>query len=377
MPFIRCPTCNARYKVSAEASGKSAECQKCGQSFQIPELKPPPASGAESRPTDLSTPAGSDFIELEGPPPPAAPPAIAGPALEAVPISGAVTYAAGPAGVEAAAARGAYGGYLRALGRTLAFPAQPGNLITYLIVCLFMVISAALGLFGFFCLPILVSLIVAAWYMSFQFNVVLDAAAGEDDLPSLNFMSGLYEELVLPFSQMLVANLAARLPALLCLIGVSNLQGANPVAIIAWSVGFLAGRFPLFLSLPNTVGQVVSGVLWVMGMFLWPMFILIVAVGGIPGLVRFGLIGTTIARSFPAYWLVVLVVFAAQAIAFGSRLLLSALGSGVVGTGRSLSLLLLLALAGVLIEVYVGIVAMRAIGLYYHYFKHKFAWSWG
>jgi len=29
------------------------------------------------------------------------------------------------------------------------------------------------------------------------------------------------------------------------------------------------------------------------------------------------------------------------------------------------------------IEVYFTIVAMRTVGLYYHHFKERFAWSWG
>ena len=29
------------------------------------------------------------------------------------------------------------------------------------------------------------------------------------------------------------------------------------------------------------------------------------------------------------------------------------------------------------ISLYFEIVAMRVIGLYYHHFKHRFAWDWG
>ena len=53
------------------------------------------------------------------------------------------------------------------------------------------------------------------------------------------------------------------------------------------------------------------------------------------------------------------------------------LGIGRGLTSQSLSGLLLLPVALVLVEVYVQIVAMRAIGLYYHHFKQRFAWSWG
>ena len=38
---------------------------------------------------------------------------------------------------------------------------------------------------------------------------------------------------------------------------------------------------------------------------------------------------------------------------------------------------LILSFIGTGIAVYFEIVAMQVIGLYYHHFKDRFAWSWG
>jgi len=364
MPFIRCPTCNARYKVGVEAGGKSAKCQKCGQGFKIPALKPPEPPGDEARLTDLSALAGGEAIELERPPQPATVPVATGPMAEAVPVSDALAYAPGMTGEETALARGAYGAYFRSLGRSLAFPVRGGDLITFGIVWV-IVVAGELVRHAGACLGLIGWLIVTGWYMSFQLNVVLGAANGEEDLPTLTLTEGFWDDVVMPFFKMLVTRIVIYLPAG---VFVALMAGAN------WSAS-VTGSGPLALVQGLGVdGVVVAGLLLLGGHFLWPMLILIVAVGSMAGLVRLDLIVRTVARSFPAYLLTVLAVYVSIGLAFGASILWGLRQASTPGGTAST---LVWALPLKIVELYCTVIAMRAIGLYYHHFKHKFAWSWG
>ncbi|MEW6197403.1 MAG: hypothetical protein AB1601_01890 [Planctomycetota bacterium] len=114
------------------------------------------------------------------------------------------------------------------------------------------------------------------------------------------------------------------------------------------------------------------------GLFLWPMFVLIVAAGSLFDLRRLDLILETVIRAFPAYLIAAVVVWVSTGVALASSALLTAAGLTGVRFGQiNWSMLLVLPLGLALIQVYTTLVAMRTIGLFYHHFKHKFAWSWG
>jgi len=372
MSTIRCPGCQARYKVPASAGGKRTKCKKCGQVFRIPELKP----AAESPSAELTL---DEAIQLEGSAP-AVPVARvqgtvpAGPV--AAPVVETVGYAPSDTAAEAAAARGAYGRYFRSLGRSLAFPAHTGNLITFVIMLVIVGMGGWLRGIAGFCLLGLAALILVGWYMSFQFAVVVGAAGGEEELPTLGLTNGIGEDIVFPLLRMLAATIMARLPALVFLLSVPAAPGAGGGLRVVLAVQFLFGWFDLLLDQPGGVTKLIGGVLLAAGFFLWPMFILIVSIGGTKGLVRFDLIGVTVARSFPAYMIVAGCVYLGIALKLVLQVTLAAgvIAASMVG---SVWLVLLVPVVLVLVEVYVTIIQMRAIGLYYHHFKHKFAWSWG
>ena len=368
MPVITCPKCQAQYKVAESAAGRRAKCKKCGQSFVIPAPEQPAAPPE----TGLGR---SDFEalaagEAQAVPDPvvATPNAATGAARVGTP---------GGFGASAGPAAAGYAGYFNALGRTLTFPGQRDNLVTYLWVCLFLGIGTGAGFVFGMCFGWVIALIVAGWYMAFQFGVVLEAADGKDELPDLNYFSGLLTELLMPFLQMAAASIASLLPAIVAFIVVSVQQGRDALDVTGEALGLLTGRYGVILGLGSPESQILVGALLVVGVFLWPMFILVVAVGGLPGLVRLDLIGATILRSLPAYCIVVGVVYVSQALEYVSILMLAGLGGRVLLAGGRIPLLLLLPVAIVLVRVYVSVVAMRAIGRYYHHFKQRFAWSWG
>ena len=102
------------------------------------------------------------------------------------------------------------------------------------------------------------------------------------------------------------------------------------------------------------------------GLFLWPIIVLCVALGGFGTVHRLDYIIPTVIRTFPAYLLTVTMVF-------GTAILKYVVVVNVAGmSGMPVSTLLMLCLiTGILI--YFEIVARKLIGLYYH----RFTWSWG
>jgi predicted Zn finger-like uncharacterized protein len=369
MPFIRCPACNARYKVSAEAGGKSAKCLKCGQAFRIPALtRREPLAADEQRLTDLNALGAGEAIELAGLPPPPSAPTATGPLVEAVPVADALTYAPGMTGEAAAVARGAYGAYFRSLAQSLAFPVRVGDLITFAIIWVIL-IAGEYAAYGGACLGLLVSFIITGWYMSFQLNVVLGAANGEEDLPTLALTEGWWDDMVAPFFKMLATYIVIHLPAVIFLVIAAGWQVLSGSAVV---------RAPWTLAqVVDAKTAAVAGGLLLVGYFLWPILVLIVAVGNVIGFVRVDLIARTIARSLAGYLLTVLAVYVSIGLNFGAAMLLRVATTRPGGTLGGWPPVLALAPPVQLVELYFTVVAMRAIGFYYHHFKHRFAWSWG
>lgn len=369
MPFIRCPACKARYQVTRAAGGKRSKCSHCGQVFKIPVLKPVEAEPRLSLPEDVS---GVDAIELEGVAGATASASDTGEPVDAIPITDAVAYATAPAGA-AARARGAYGAYFQSLVESLAFPARMGDLITFVIVWVCLIIGNVLAPFAL-CLGLAVKVIVVGWYWSFQLNAVQGAAAGEKELPALTLTEGFWGDTVLPFFKMFCTYVLVWLPAVafLATTGALNAVVASGGGVLL-SPGALIG---LGAALPLHT-QIITGVLLLGGYFVWPILVLVIAVGGsVRGLFRVDLIARTIARSLPAYLLTVLIVYATWGLDLGFGMLLDAVRAGRPLPLGGLPSVLVLGPVLLIVELYSTIIAMRAIGLYYRHFKHKFAWTW-
>jgi hypothetical protein len=369
MPFIRCPACNARYKVAAEAGGRHAQCRKCGQGFRIPAFPARPAPPDEElRLSSTGITPGVETIELERPPEAVPAAELGGEILEAVPLTDIVEYAPGDAAEEVAEARGAYGAYLWSLVKSLAFPARFGDLIMFAIVWVILLAGNLAGRSGF-CVGWAGAWIVTAWYWSFLLNVVVGAAAGEEDLPTLSLTEGWWDGVVFPFLKMLAALAICFLPMLVFLASTAALSALGGAATGAGWAGLLRAL--------DVKTMVVAGLLLLAGGFLWPMLVLVVAVGNIGGFVRIDLIARTIARSLPAYLLTVLAVYVSLGMQVGFGLLIDTAVTKGGNPLQSSPLGLLLPPLLLAVEAYFMIVAMRAIGFYYHHFKHRFAWSWG
>ena len=373
MRLVRCPACGARHKIPDTASGKRARCKRCGKPFLVPDRQPD--SGRLSL-TRLEPPSGDTPPAQPAAPADPLPLAPAGPEPAATMPVGHVPLRVEP---EAASGGGGYTVYFRLLGTSLLFFTRGNNLTSFIVMLIVLVVGevATFGLQVLGCAgliaQLLVWLIVIGWYLSFQLKTVQNAAGGEEDLPTVSLTGGWMEDIITPFFKMLVVNLVTYLPAVIFLASAGALSAAIGGPATGGAGG---GGFPFMNADAKTL--VIGAMLLLGGLFLLPMFILVVAVGSVGALVRMDLIVTTVIRSLPAYVITVLAVYACRALDLTAWVLI-AMGESSVRAGTSdVTVISVLLLAGLIAaQLYLTIIAMRAIGLYYHSFKHQFAWSWG
>jgi hypothetical protein len=272
----------------------------------------------------------------------------------------------------------AYARYLRAAAPSLALLWKPPtNLITFGILWVALAMremsSTAAALVpsylggGFLWVG---WLIVTGWYQVFKMNVVMWAADGEEELPELTAEGDWWDGMLLPCLRMLATYVFALLPVLIFITILShrmeNVAQANFSAAVK-------GASPA----PGSSALTVTVLLALLGLFVWPMMVLVVSGGSVGCLFRLDLMGETILTSFPAYLLAVLAVYASFAIQLVvTGYVWSKLGQVTAWQKDWLGLFGLPMLCTG-ITLYFDIVTMRAIGYYYFYFKHKFAWSWG
>jgi predicted Zn finger-like uncharacterized protein len=352
MVTVQCPACGARYRIPEKLLNKKAKCKKCGEPFAL--VPPPPANEENDLLGALAD--GAVVAPSEAPSPP---PSAADGATKAAMFPGAGWSPAGtgPVGEEEAVRMG-FRWYLRDVGKSLLFFTRGGDLVTFIIVLVLLSLQIPLAFAP--CFGLIGIVIIQGWYMAFRLNIVVGAAGGEDRLP--NFTLGEpWEGIILPLLKWLAAWVAALLPFLVGLVyllifGQMALGGAFGPFISA-----LTGDFLEALQEQESLGLIVGAVLLLIPMVLWPMMLLVVAVGGIRSLIRFDLMFITIFKTLPAYALVVILVF------------VGVVGVGLLPTEGSLGLKALITA----VKVYASIFTMRVIGLYYHHFKKRFAWSWG
>jgi hypothetical protein len=379
MPIqAECPSCSARYKAPDLAAGKQIKCKKCGVRFQIPAFEDvyafaPPES--QSQLSDLDALAQGEAVAA---PRPTATTAVDDEHAAAFALTGGRR--SGQAFIEPVEENftgvKAYLQYFAAVGRGALVIRNVGDAVTFIAFWLALGVSQSMqrvmgaSLTGG--ASLCGSLIVAGWYMAFKMNLVQSAAAGEQELPRLSTEDGIWDGVVVPFFRMLVTYIFAGLPAVILLT----------ILLVRMIGAVVAGTGPtgpavVASPVPPTQAVVALVILMMVGLFVWPMMVLVVSCGSSVGaLFRLDLISATILRSLPAYLLTVVAVY----IAFGVEIAIAVRLWRAPETPEAavdwMSVLVLPVLL-VGLRMFFDVVAMRAIGSYYRCFKHKFAWSWG
>ncbi len=339
-------TCGVRYRLPDDAGGKRARCKKCGTVFTVPkEPATIPLAPVALQPQEpLSGSAGVPLGFKESPADSTALP-------EREPNLG--TAEAVARGRQLASDPRPQHGFWADVGWSFLLFVDPGNLFTVIILafayaitpllavaCLAGIRLAIFGLLGL--------AVVYGWICSFYFGVISAAAAGEDGLPRIGATDGVLDDIIRPLCGFIGATFVAASPVIACAI---------VARVYDWPFDFAA---------PGPLQLVSMGA----AMMAWPIVLLVVALGGFDSLLRPDLLLTTIGQTFAPYLAVCLLV--------GATVVLHAYSSALVRAmlGPQGSLLATFALTP-LLQAYFGVVSMRIIGLYYHHFKNRFAWSWG
>jgi hypothetical protein len=370
MPVVRCG-CGARYRVPDSSRGKRLRCKKCGQAFVVPTAKPAAADAVD----DLSALAAGAALETERPaasksataaqstaPPPDYAAALGG----GVSTSG--VQATSPADTQVAGGE-RFKAYFASIGRACLLNFKVSNLAIVIVVWIIMSIQFPLMFAG--CIGFIGMLILEFYFMAFCMNAVVDAADGAEELNQPSFTAGWLEGIFWPGFKYVLAYLAVRAPALIYLLTMLSTGGLTSTEAAPLLIAAILGIFEPLLDQSASAELVALAWLYLAGAFFWPMAVLVVAVGAVRSLLRMDLIVRTIINTFPAYVCTVVLTYVALAL----PMIYAAVGVAATEESDVAGVAIGVVLNG--LEIYATIVAMRVIGLYYHHFKHRFAWSWG
>ena len=372
MPKCRC-ACGAKYRVAEEAIGKNAKCKKCGAVFTLEPVDEgiiPIADdmGFADKVSRASQRTSSATANASGGPHTRFDPSTLPPPV--------IERASHPADETTGKATT----YVRSIFAAFLFPKSLHNALTFIFLwVVFFVLTLMLSggvVFGLLALfRFVFYLAFLGWWAAYRFNVVASGAAGDDDLPSLVVPNEGISGLLMTFLQWVGSWLVVLMPATVFAV-IAFMQGwMDPDKFIDALDEGVAG----LLFLGSGSGSAAFGGLVVLGMFFWPIIILCVALGGFECIWHVVLIVTTIVKTFPVYLFTAVMVFGTVCLGYVLagfvETRLSAGEGASISSWLGSSILVSFVVTG--ITIYVEIVAMKLIGLYYHHFKHRFAWDWG
>jgi hypothetical protein len=221
--------CGARFTFPETAVGKRAKCPRCGAvlSLEADEASGPIRIAGESEQSEV--PARPTEPREDGHPRPMPTGPIVGPPL----------------------IENSPPGYAGAMLRALLFLRTPHNILTFLMVvgCLFLAgaVFQPLTRMALPCFFLVPWLIVVGWFAAFQLKTIVEAAAGETDLPSLALADGAMEGIVLPLLRWVGSWLLVLAPFFIAAVALAA-TGRLPPAIDLEDVfsyglsGLVAGR---------------------------------------------------------------------------------------------------------------------------------------
>ncbi len=310
--------CGAKYRFPDSAVGKKAKCKKCGAVFTLAAEEEEILRIADEDPMVAESAMAAERI-----------------ALAEVAAARAQGVAPGHAKVVIERDEGANDtpavsthvglGFGSDVLWTFLFPASPGNLIAFVAIWIGLAIVAPVLSF----IPLL-GFVVEGWYSAFRFGVLRSATAGEEDLPDVNFTNDIFEDFLRPMFQWIASWLVILLPAfayLIYAVSQGTIDGFE-------AIGLAFGGLDTMLS-GSTSGLMTFDILIYVGLFLWPMVALCIALGGLPSLYRMDLILLTIGKTFPMYSITLVMLYGAV---FVQGLLMKVAGAGIMGKTQSGSL---------------------------------------
>jgi hypothetical protein len=349
MPTYQC-SCGARYRFADEYAGQRSRCKRCGQVFALEA-----SDGGIADPSAVPI-QGKAFGE-SGLDRPVEPLPVSPPGVEPSAVG---TFTVPPVIIEPPEREKTY--WMDLLD-TFCFLSKLDNVLRFFVmwfwVCLYVGLTAILpfGAYGWYVFGVIGLVIVYGAYCAFRFGVIEEAASGSDELPEIVPSTDLWDSTAAPFFNWMGSWLVVLSPAIAYVI-IRAVSG-SPITFLGGVSG--SEGLGVFLEAAMAAKEYVLLGLLVLGFLAWPMIVLCVALGGFSCLGRIDLAIETALKTLSMYLLTALIA-SAQLIIYWPEM---SFGAGFIR-------LILFVGVGLWLEI----IALRAVGLYYHHFKDKFAWSW-
>lgn len=353
MPSIHCD-CGAKYKFPDSAIGKRAKCKKCGVVLTLED---------EDEDSIFAIAPDPEFdrpVARFAPPMPCSEPSTARAASHVEMPSGDRSFAGG-------------------IVWALLFLATPANLIPFFCIWFLLTLAQFLPRLGWVGMGAWA--VITCWYAAFRFSVLVHAAGGDDELPQLTWSRDYVGDFLAPAFKWMGSWAVVMLPAMVYL----SISGSSGTATA------LQASAMVFGGLSATVEGVAKDgpfppvfiLLVVAGLVAWPIVILTVALGSFTDLARIDHMIGTVRKTWPVYLATVAMVCAAALLQAALIALVATMTNPAANPTTGLPTMpsfgsrLVSQGAWCCVVIYCDIAIMRLIGVYYHHFKHRFAYNWG
>lgn len=244
-------------------------------------------------------------------------------------------------------------GFWQDLAFAFVYPvASVENAVTTVVLTLFVLMAIVCRFAGGY--GALGRLAVFGWLAAACMTVVEETTIGNDEMPGVKMEGGWVEDVLIPAFKYVATYVIAMVPLF--------------VYLMACHYQWITDRRGIILCM------------WVgLGIFLWPLIMLLGALGEWRILLQPHLIVLTIAQSVLPYLAIWLVLLLSQALWIASNFwwLLLAYGIDVRGWMPTLFTMewLIFLFVSEIVLTYLTLVSMRLVGLYYLHFKQRFAFK--
>ena len=328
---VDCRSCGAHFKVPPKFAGKPGKCTKCGAVFTIPE------PSAVSEELGLASLAAAEqtapTVEVEPQPVAEFVPTPA----EAMPLPDQ------PGTFHPKPPPGPTRSFWADSIMSWALGGKPGNIGLFVVVVILTIIAKVVSYGG--CLTFVAWLFIQGWLCAFYLNLILETASGDDDFPSITLTEGFWEGIIKPLLLWILVSIVCWGPA------------------VGWMIFSMVSAG---LGAANPANVVLLVILWIVGIFIWPMVMLIVGIGRNPGYLRPDLVFKSIFKTFVPYLFCCLMLTGA--------IVLKLVQGGIFGQFGFMKQMVFSIFLVPVIDAYLWVVAMRSIGLLYRHYKKRLAW---